>query len=93
MDSYIKIRNNKFKDKKYGKNSIIGLIDSSAINLERAEVDFANIKINNVELNRQLKANMVNIKKSKEMIMKEREYIKVYFMHVFSRLFYQNELW
>jgi len=79
LNQYIKLRNNKFKDKKYGKKELIGLIDSSSVYLQNAETTFAEIQINDPEIKRQIKINTVNLNKSMEMIQKEREYVTQFF--------------
>ncbi len=79
FNHYIKLRNNEFKDKKYGKDTLIGLIDSSSVNLQNAEKNFAEIKMNDPEIKRQIKINTTNINKSKTMIQKERDYVKHFF--------------
>jgi len=79
LNQYIKLRNNKFKDKKYGKNAIFALIDSALVNLERAEVNFGSVKILDPEIKKQLKTNTASIAKSKALIYKEREFVKEFF--------------
>ncbi len=79
LNQYIKLKNNKFKDKKYGKSALMAIIDSSSVNLQKAESNFAEIQINDPEIKRQIKTNTTNINKSKTMIVKEQEYIKQFF--------------
>jgi hypothetical protein len=79
LNQYIKLRNNKFKDKKFGKNAIFALIDSAEVNLSIAEMNFESVNVLDPEIKKQLKANTSSIAKSKALIDKEREYVKEFF--------------
>ena len=76
LNHYIKLRNNKFKDKKFGKNALLGLLDSASVNLQKAENIFSTIMIEDVALKHQVKENALNITKSKAIISKERDFVK-----------------
>jgi hypothetical protein len=79
LNKYIKLRNNKFKDKKYGKNALLALLDSASVNLQKAEKIFKIININDSNLKYQVKTNTTNIIKSQGIISKEREFVGQYF--------------
>jgi hypothetical protein len=79
LNQYIKLRNNRFRDKKYGKDALLNLIDSASANLKKAENNFEPIQIQDPEIKIQLKTNAANITKSKAMIVKEQEFVKQFF--------------
>jgi hypothetical protein len=79
LNHYIKLRNNRFKDKKFGKNALHALLDSSSANLVKAEMIFTRINISDIKLKYQVKENTMNIAKSKGIISKEHEFVNQFF--------------
>jgi len=79
FNQYIKLRNNKFKDKKFGKTALLNLLDSASVNLKKAETNFAAIKIDDSGIKYQIKTNTANIKKSSGIISKEIEFVNQHF--------------